>query len=252
MFIMFSCYNLVVFNCKNTINIRKGEVKRVKMNNIIGIIVSFVFTFLIIGISTILTKYGVISGENSRKFVHIGVSNWWIIAMIFFNNSFYAAIAPGCFVVINYISYRKNIFKVMEGERRNKDLGTVYFAISLLILTVYAFSGESQPYMGALGILTMGYGDGFAAVFGNKYRKHSFKIWNNTKTLSGTCAMFAFSFLVSFIVLEIYSPAFALPISIVLAFAATTIEMVSPFGLDNLSVPLLTTYIYTLIGRRFY
>jgi phytol kinase len=60
------------------------------MNNIIGIIVSFIFTFSIIGISTILTTHNVISGEDSRKFVHIGVSNWWIIAMIFFNNPFYA------------------------------------------------------------------------------------------------------------------------------------------------------------------
>ncbi|MDF2674940.1 MAG: integral rane protein [Clostridiales bacterium] len=217
------------------------------MINIIGIIVSFVFTFSIIGISTILTKQKLISGEGSRKLVHIGVSNWWIIAMIFFNNPFYAAVAPSCFVVINYIAYRKNIFKVMEGERNKKDLGTVYFAVSLLILTIITFSKGSHPYIGGLGVLIMGYGDGFAAVFGTKYTKHSFKIGNSTKTLSGTCAMFIFSFFVAFIVLKIYSPINAFPISVVLALGATIIEMVSPWGLDNLSVPLLTTYIYTLI-----
>jgi phytol kinase len=93
----------------------------------------------------------------------------------------------------------------------------------------------------------MGYGDGFAAVFGTKYTKHSFKIWNNNKTPSGTCAMFIFSFMTAFIVLKIYSPVSALPISVVLALAATIIEIFSPLGLDNLSVPLLITYIYTLI-----
>jgi phytol kinase len=217
------------------------------MKNIIGIIVSFVFTFSIIGISTILTKQKVLSGEDSRKFVHIGVSNWWIIAMIFFNNPLYASIAPICFVILNYISYKKGMFKVMEGERSKKDLGTVYFAISLLILTIFTFSKGSHPYIGALGVLIMGYGDGFAAVFGTKYTKHSFKIWNNNKTPSGTCAMFIFSFMTAFIVLKIYSPVSALPISVVLALAATIIEIFSPLGLDNLSVPLLTTYIYTLI-----
>lgn len=217
------------------------------MSNIVGIIISFLFTFSIIGISTIMTKQGILSGEGSRKFVHIGVSNWWIIAMIFFNNPFYAAIPPGCFVLLNYIAYRKSIFKVMEGERINKDLGTVYFAVSLLILSLITFSSGSHPYIGGLGVLIMGYGDGFAAVFGTKYTKHSFKIWNNTKTLSGTCAMFVFSFLAAFIILKIYNPAFALPISVILAFAATIIEMFSPLGLDNLSVPLLTTYIYILI-----
>lgn len=224
---------------------QKGVIKNMK--NIIGIIVSFIFTFSIIGISTILTKHKVLSGEGSRKFVHIGVSNWWIIAMIFFNNPIYAAVAPSCFVVLNYIAYRKNIFKVMEGERNKKDLGTVYFAISLLILTIITFKKGSHPFIGALGVLIMGYGDGFAAVFGTKYTKYSFKVWNSTKTLSGTCAMFVFSFLATFIILKIYSPILALPISAVLAFSATIIEIVSPFGLDNLSVPLLTTYIYTLI-----
>lgn len=217
------------------------------MNNIAGIIISFLFTFSIIGISTIMTKQGVLSGENSRKFVHIGVSNWWIIAMIFFDNPIYAAIPPGCFVFLNYIAYRKSIFKVMEGERNKKDLGTVYFAVSLLILTLVTFSSGSHPYIGGLGVLIMGYGDGFAAVFGTKYTKYSFKIWNNTKTLSGTCAMFVFSFLAAFVILKIYNPASALPISVILAFAATIIEMFSPLGIDNLSVPLLTTYIYILI-----
>lgn len=217
------------------------------MKNIIGIIVSFVFTFSVIGISTFLTKHKLLSGEDSRKFVHIGVSNWWIIAMVFFNNPLYASIAPICFVILNYLSYKKGMFKVMEGKRSKKDLGTVYFAISLLFLTIITFSNGSHPYIGALGVFIMGYGDGFAAVFGTKYTKHSFKIWNSTKTLSGTCAMFVFSFLAAFIVLEIYSPISALPISVALALAATIIEMVSPFGLDNLSVPMLTTYIYIVI-----
>jgi phytol kinase len=135
----------------------------------------------------------------------------------------------------------------MEGERSKKDLGTVYFAVSLLILSIITFRDGSHPYIGALGVLIMGYGDGFAAVFGTKFTRHSFKIWNKTKTLSGTCAMFVFSFIAAFIILKIYSPVFALPISAALAAAATIIEMMSPMGLDNISVPLLTAYIYTLI-----
>ncbi len=217
------------------------------MNNIIGIAVSFVFVFFIIGLSMILTKNGILKGESSRKFVHIGVSNWWIIAMIFFDSPIYAAIVPGCFVIINYISYKKSIFKVMEGERSKKDLGTVYFAVSLLILALITFSRGSHPYVGALGILIMGYGDGFAAVFGTRYSRYSFKIWNSTKTLSGSLAMFVFSFLISFVVLKTYSPGSYLLPSFALALSATIIEMFSPLGLDNLSVPLLTAWIYTIL-----
>ncbi|WP_406242727.1 hypothetical protein ACF3M2_01860 [Tissierella carlieri] len=53
------------------------------MNNITGILVSIIFVFLIIGAASLMKKLNILSNEGSRKFIHIGVSNWWIIAMIF-------------------------------------------------------------------------------------------------------------------------------------------------------------------------
>lgn len=220
------------------------------MNNFIGIIISYIFVFSVIGLSTILTFFNKLSGENSRKFVHIGVSNWWIIAMIFFNNPFYASIPPASFVIINYISYKRSIFKVMEREGEKGDLGTVYFAISLLVLSFLTFGPGSSPYIGALGILIMGYGDGFAAVFGKKFPKYAYKIWGNTKTAAGTGAMFVFSFLVSFIILSIYSPGSAFILSAAIAVFSTVVETISPWGLDNLTVPLLTPLFYSLISNN--
>ena len=48
--------------------------------NLLGIILSFIYVFIILGLSTLLQKRG-LSTEGSRKLVHIGVSNWWLIAM---------------------------------------------------------------------------------------------------------------------------------------------------------------------------
>ena len=53
--------------------------------NLLGIILSFIYVFIILGLSTLLQKRG-LSTEGSRKLVHIGVSNWWLIAMACFNN----------------------------------------------------------------------------------------------------------------------------------------------------------------------
>jgi phytol kinase len=218
------------------------------MRNLIGIIVSYIFVFSVIGLSTILTFFNKLSGENSRKFVHVGVANWWIIAMIFFKDPFYASIAPASFVIINYISYKRSIFKVMEREGEKGDLGTVYFAISLLILSVLTFGSNSSPYIGALGILIMGYGDGLAAVFGKKFPRYIYIVWGNTKTAAGTGAMFIFSFLVSIIILSIYNSSSAFMLSLLLATFSTIIETISPWGLDNLTVPLLTSLFYSLIS----
>ena len=146
--------------------------------NILGLVVSVLFVVGILGISTVLSQKQKLSNEGSRKFIHIAVANWWIIAMIFFNNAWYAAIVPAIFIVLNYASYRLDLVKAME-RKEDKTLGTVYFPISLLILVFLSFGAWNRPEIGAMGILIMGYGDGLAAVFGQRYGKK--KIYLTTR-----------------------------------------------------------------------
>lgn len=218
------------------------------MNNVLGIIVSIVFVFVIIGASSLLTKFNLLSNEGSRKFIHVGVSNWWIIAMIFFNNNIYAAIVPALFVIINYISYKKQVFKAMERDGSKNDLGTVYFAVSLFILAIITFKNVEFSYIGALGILIMGYGDGFAAIIGGKYGKNKFKVLGNQKSIEGSLAMFVFSFIVSVVILSIFNQANVILLSLLLASVSTILEAYSPYGLDNLTVPLGTSLVYYLLS----
>ena len=137
------------------------------MSNIVGIACSVLWVLLILGISMYLEKKGLLSDEGSRKFVHIGVSNFWFIAMYFFTSSFWASLIPILFIVVNFLSYRFSLISSMERKDKEiNDLGTVYYPISLTVLALFSFSSLSLPYVGALGILTMGYGDGFAAIIG--------------------------------------------------------------------------------------
>jgi len=212
------------------------------MNNILGIIISFIFVFAVIGISTLLSQKGRLDGEGSRKFIHVAVSNWWIIAMLTFDNPYWASFVPLMFVFINYISYRKNVFKAMERDGSSRDLGTVYYAISLLILAFLSFSYK-VPYLGGIGILVMGYGDGFAALVGSKYGKHSFKKFGLSKSLEGSITVFVFALLISGIFFGIYSPSLWLLKALIIALSATIIELLSPNGFDNLSLPLLVSLI---------
>ena len=79
------------------------------MRNIFGLIVSIIFIGLVLVCGKVFEKAG---KEASRKFIHIMLSNWWIIAMIFFDNVWMAAILPFLFVIINYISYKFNIINL--------------------------------------------------------------------------------------------------------------------------------------------
>lgn len=217
------------------------------MNNILGLVLSFIFVFVVIGLSTLLQKLNVLKEEGARKFIHIGVSNWWFFVIFMFDNIWWAIIAPIVFIVLNYLSYRYNLIKSME---RNGDgnLGTVYFPISLLILTILAFT-FLNPYISGIGILVLGYGDGLAAVIGKMIP--SKKLFGN-KSLSGTLTMF----IASFIVIVLYTLLatninlivdFLMIKILVISLAAAVIELFTPNGLDNLSIPILVSLLSFLL-----
>ena len=53
------------------------------IKNITGIIVSYIFVFVVIISAKLVEKKG---KEASRKYIHITLSFWWVIALVFFNN----------------------------------------------------------------------------------------------------------------------------------------------------------------------
>ncbi len=218
--------------------------------NIIGVIISFIFVFSIIGISEVLKKKNILSVEGSRKFVHAGVSNWWILAMYIIPNYIFAVIPLLIFVVLNYMSYKKNIFSSMERGKGKEDLGTVYFPLSLAVLVLFTWWDGilfQNPYYGAVGALVMGYGDGFAAILGDRYGKHVYHIRRSKKSIEGSVAMFVFSFLVTIVILllEFHTlHGLHFLVAFFVAIASTVIEGITPLGFDNITVPILSTFFY--------
>lgn len=217
--------------------------------NVLGLVLSYVFVFLIIGISTVLQKIKLVGDEGARKFIHIGVSNWWILAMIFFEGEYaiwFAIVPPITFILLNYYSYKTNLIKSME-RSGNGNLGTVYFPISLLILVILTFGVINKPEIGAVGILVLGYGDGFAAVIGKAFGKHKLV---DHKSLEGSLTMVFASFIVVTMVLSLsgYTLLTALWVAAVVSVVSTVVELYTPKGLDNLSVPLFSSLlIYVLL-----
>jgi len=214
------------------------------VNEITGVIISILFVFAVIFISEAIRKLKGLSVEFTRKFVHIGVSHWWIIAMLLIKNIWYALIPPILFVAVNFYSYKTNLFKSMERQEKNSDLGTVYFPVALILLILLTWEkgllGGDYKYIGALGIMVMGYGDGLAAVIGKNFGKYKYKIANGTKSIEGSTVMLVFSFLASAVVLISFLgfDLFYIRVSFIVAVFATIIEAVTFKGLDNISVPL--------------
>ena len=220
------------------------------MNDFIGISVSYVYIVLVIIGAKIFKKKG---KEASRKFIHIMLGNWWFIAMYYFTNVWFAAFVPATFVIINYISYKKDLIKVMERDVQD-GLGTVYYAISLLILVIVSFGVYKEPSLGLIPNLVMAYGDGLAGLLGRMIKSKRYKLSDTKKSVAGSITMFVISTLLiggylSYWHKEIFwsTPHWPL-VAALIGFAITAIEAISEKGTDNITVPLGTLCMLLMIG----
>lgn len=206
------------------------------MKNWIGIVVSYLAIFLVIIGAKLFEKRG---KEASRKFIHIMLGNWWLIAMYFFNNVWFAMFVPATFVMINYLSYKTDLIKVMEREEKNKEgLGTVYYAVALLILTIITFGIVHKPELGLISIFIMAYGDGLAAIIGKLVNSPKYKIYDTEKSIAGSATMFIVSFIIVAIYLVCINASLWYFQAFAIALIVTLIEAISIKGTDNITVPI--------------
>lgn len=204
--------------------------------NVLGVLVSFGFVFFILIAVTMIQKLVGLNEEFSRKAVHILVGNWVFLALYFFDNWIWASIVPLCFILLNAISYRKSLFTAME-RGSGDSLGTIWYAVSLLILTFIAFYFV-KPYVLLGGILAMAYGDGFAAVVGSRWGNVTYPAKFSEKSLEGTMTGFLFIFIVTTAVAQVYLPGNSFLIGLICGIMGTLLELLTPNGLDNLTLPL--------------
>lgn len=219
------------------------------MMNFLGIIVSYLYIGIVIISAKIFEKKGI---EFSRKYIHIMLGNWWFIAMYFFDNVWFAMFVPITFIIINYISYKKNFIKVMEREKQ-EGIGTVYYAIALFILTVVSFGIYKDPLLGLVPNLVMAYGDGFAAVFGKLIKSKKYKLSRTKKSYAGSFTMLIITTLLvgGYLFLkhnEVFWQTSHWPlITVMIAYCITAVEAVSGKGSDNITVPISTLVMLILI-----
>ena len=89
----------------------------------------------------------------------------------------------------------------------------------------------------------MGYGDGLAAVIGQSVKSKKYNILGSTKSIAGSITMFIVSLVISICIFMFLGVEGLILKSFVLAIVATILEGISIKGLDNITVPLIITFI---------
>jgi len=196
----------------------------------------------------------------SRKFLHMMIGNFiWIIPFFTYNTfplnfPFFVA-AP--FILLTFLVSPGTPFKGLI--RKLSSLGDVTFGGHTYGLVFYSISYTSlaalssdKPWIIAAGIIPLAYGDAAASIIGQKWGRHQFDVCAK-KSVEGSLTMFS----VCFIVLAASSMFFGylyplsamsfIVASLGAALVATLCEALTPRGLDNIAVPLLSAVTFLLI-----
>lgn len=175
--------------------------------------------------------------EAVRKVVHIGTGN--VIALAWWLN-IPAWIGIGASVLasgLTLLSYWQPVLPVIDSVGR-RSFGTVFYSLSIGVL-IAVFWPLGQPEYAALGVLVMAWGDGMAALVGQRFGAHPYEILGMKKSWEGSAAMALASGIVSLAVLWAAQGNGAIwPVAVAVALLATALEAVSTLGIDNLTVPL--------------
>lgn len=185
--------------------------------------------------------------EWSRKVVHIGTGAVVLLAWVFGIPRDFALGAAALVTVGTALNHRFRLLPAVEDVGR-QSYGTIAYGASITILL--ALFWPQQPLPVAAGVLVMACGDGLAGLVGPQINSPRWRLFGQTKSLAGTAAMALTSWLVLALLIGVAQATGAsapnLVAAAVIALAATGLEQLSGFGLDNLSVPLATASLWQL------
>jgi dolichol kinase len=219
--------------------------------DILGLIIVYGYVAFLLFISEkILYKYKVLS----RKFLHIMVGNVMFILPIFETRFAMTFLAAAPFIPLTFLMSPHSPLKIKDRiSSSGHGLGLVYYAISW---TVLAFLFFDKPWIIAVGIAAMSYGDGMASLIGTRFGKRKYHFFGETKSIEGSVTMYITLVSILWIALKYYNYLFSstaiVPMNyLILIFVplvATFFEAVTPKGLDNLTACFSATILYYLLA----
>jgi dolichol kinase len=209
--------------------------------------------------------------EFTRRIIHLfaGFAIWTVP---YYPHPWVATFVALTFVVMLALANHERFSRFFAAMARPEDLehgsvrGPFWYAVSITILTaIFTFTGFQNLYfVAAASIHIMMLGDGMSAPIGIKYgcnRKHY--ILGSCRTVPGSIAFLLFGTLGSLLAFWYfgiinYSSNFVIEgeiiwlpmiiLAILGGISGMLVEMISPKGTDNITVPFLTCIIIFFIA----
>jgi len=242
----------------------------IELNDVIVYLIAVFYAMMVLVVGDIGRRKLKLGSNFTRKTIHLfaGLAIWTVP---YYPHPWVATLVALTFVVFLGLASGERFGRFFQAMARPEDLehgsvrGPFWYAVSITILTgVFTFTGYERLYfVAAAAIHIMMFGDGMSAPIGLKYGKnHMHTIFGSKRSLPGCAALFVFGFLGAILAFWFFGivnygvfvsgssilwvPMFSL--ALIGAAAATLIELVSPKGTDNVTLPFITCLVIFLAG----
>jgi phytol kinase len=220
-------------------------------SDFIALLITFIVSLIWLRLNDYAAHKGWVSGELSRKLIHIGTGPIFVLCWLIFPNStnskYIAALVPLAitlqfFLVGIGILRDESAVQAMSrtGDPREILRGPLYYGLVFVLITIF-FWYDSPT--GIVALMLMCGGDGLAGFLGKRYGKSHIP-WNPRKTWIGSIAMFSGGLILSLAILWIYISVGIfdstlidlIPAILFISLLATIVETLPLPDIDNITV----------------
>lgn len=231
-------------------------------NNWIALLITFALAVIWLRLMDFAAHRGWISGQLSRKIIHIGTGPIFVLCWLLFRETpsarYLAAIVPltitaqFLLVGLGIINDPAAVQAMSRTGRREEILaGPLYYGLVFVLLTILYW--RESP-VGITTLMIVCGGDGLADIIGRRWGKHKIP-WNPDKSWLGSAGMFFGGWLLSLAVLAVYlavgyfpaNAANLLPAVTWVALAATLVETLPVKDVDNITITLAALVVGRLV-----
>lgn len=220
-------------------------------SDFIALIITFIVSLIWLRVNDYAAHKGWISGQLSRKIIHIGTGPIFVLCWLIFpnttNSRYIAALVPFAitlqfFLVGIGVLRDESAVQAMSrtGNPREILRGPLYYGLVFVLITIFFW--YDSP-IGIVALMLMCGGDGLADILGRRYGRSHIP-WNPRKSWIGSLGMFSGGLILSIFILAIYismgifntTLIDLIPTILFITFLATIVETLPLQDVDNITV----------------
>ena len=183
--------------------------------------------------------------EISRKILHIGIGPILVLALNLNITKIYAIYVCLFVLLVLLLNFKFKFLNFLDDVDR-KSYGIIFYCITILIL-VNNFWGTNNPVI-CISILIMALSDGFAGLIGQSFNSRNWLIFGQKKSIYGTTTFFVITLLILSIASLLLESSISYQSILIGTIFATSLEQISKYGIDNLTVPIFVSYFWTILN----